>query len=474
MPTCTPQLCFGDTAPNHNPKEDYNSYTFPFFAKTIDVGNVLVKNGFVMWGENMPDPNNAFKFNNISTFIETRYVRSTFEGKTPTFKFTAFSDNEILTQINEKLGEDANEIDSAIKEEIIKKIKNLTTPQKVLDSMFKSSRMTGDNVWNFKDNVFNDIGLNDAILTYKSIMGGQIKFPYLVRPRTYRTQFFWFDITYKVTILLSSIDFCKKVDDQFVLDLRFVQLDPKWQKELVQDDPKLTFCDCVQISLDTKNIFFTQIADDYFIAPQSVAEYARTSVKDVGFNNLAPFSFASVNSTNAPVLFQAIASQAKNGEMMYGFIGNVLGFATKVINMNGKQLICGWIIPLTSSDAGLQILAAESRPSFIINLNDADQLQSNPYNNFETIKNSLTAAGFGGQIPGYDQIDEDLENKAFPNQEDTGTNIDLDDTTNANSPSQETGTNTSQIGSNINGLMIVLALPALEYFKQTARRVSGY
>jgi hypothetical protein len=472
MPICTPQLCFGDTAPNHNAQENYNSYTFPY-PRTIDVGNVLVKNGFVIWGENKPDPNNAIKFRMQDTFVETRYVRSTFQDKTPTYKFTAFSDNEILDQINEKLGVDANEIDSSIKEEIIKRIKNFSTPTRVLESMFKSNRFTGSNVWNFKDNIFDPTGLNDAILVYKAIMGGQTKFPYLLRPRVYRTQYYWFDITYKVTILISSIDFCKKVEDQFPLDLTDVTLDPTWQKELVQDDPKLNLCDCLQISLDTKNIFFTQIADDYFINPESVLEYANNSVRDRGFQNLAPSSFSSVNSTNALGLFQAMANQGRNGQMMYGYLGNVIGFATRVISNDGPQLICGWIIPLTSSMEGQQVLGAESRPSFTISLNTAGQLQSNPYNNFETMKNNLIAVGFGGTIPGYDQIDQDLQNKAVQNQEDTQTNIDLDDITLANSSSQETGANTAKIGSD-SGLMIINMNPTLEYFNQRGKRVSGY
>ena len=48
MPTCTPQLCFGNTAPSYNGEADYSSYSLD--PGEISIGKVTVSDTFVMFG----------------------------------------------------------------------------------------------------------------------------------------------------------------------------------------------------------------------------------------------------------------------------------------------------------------------------------------------------------------------------------------------------------------------------------------
>jgi hypothetical protein len=415
------------------------------------------------------------------TFINTVYLRSSFNGKKPSYTFTPFPRDQMLEQINEKIyGGSSGEISDQIKNEIINRIQNFATNKTVLEAMFKSKAASTRSIFNMRSSTSgipdpNDF--SDAIKVYKAIQGGQVSFPYLVSARVYRTQYFWFNLRYQVSVLLSGINFCKKTGDQFALDLSEIQLDPKWQNILVSGDPKSTYCDSLQISLDTANIFFTQVADGYFLTPEAAAEYANNAIRDDGAQNLVPSSFGPiVNSNSALAMFQAMADQSQPGETMYGFLGQVVGFATKYTTLDGPLLECGWVIPLTADINSNQVLAALSNPLFRIGLNEARQLATNPYGYFETIKNSLTAAGFGPTIPTYSQIDQDIRNKALPTKEQTRTDIDLNGTTDSNLKGRETGSGTVQnaVEQGGNTFNIVNGSQILQDLRQNGRRTQGY
>ena len=48
MPTCTPQLCFGNNAPSHESEPDYGSYSLN--PGSIEVGEITINNGVIMRG----------------------------------------------------------------------------------------------------------------------------------------------------------------------------------------------------------------------------------------------------------------------------------------------------------------------------------------------------------------------------------------------------------------------------------------
>jgi hypothetical protein len=277
----------------------------------------------------------------------------------------------------------------------------------------------------------------EGIALFKAIAGGQVRFSIKERPGLYRTPYFFFRQRYSISVNLDSIDFCKKVDDQFPLDLTTTVLDPKWQKELIQDDPKLTLCDCLQITVFAESIIATEISDENFLEPESAELFASEAVTNNRVTNLVMNGFGPVvNSSSALALMQDLANRANNNQLKYGFLGNVIGFLTKHTTLDGPLVEVGWVIPLTADTNGRTVLAALSKPLLRIGLNEARQLTTNPYGYFQTVRNSLIAAGFGPQIPSYDAIDQSVRNGGVPTVEQTATNIDLNGTPSAQNPTR--------------------------------------
>ena len=107
-------------------------------------------------------------------------------------------------------------------------------------------------------------------------------------------------------------------------------------------------------------------------------------------------------------------------------------------------------------------------------LNEARQLATNPYGYFQTIKNSLIAAGFGPQIPSYDQIDQSVSNGGVPTVDQTATNIDLNGTPGAQNPSRTDNAgvvNTVGSGGNYN---LINYQDFLNNLRQNGRQQSGF
>jgi hypothetical protein len=454
MPTCTPQLCFGNTGPNYNPEPDYSSYSLD--PATIELGIFEIKDGLVQWGEcynrypGTNDPNkpyNEFEAYNVKHATRKLSGQSSFGGKSPSYRFISRDRADILQDITDAIsGDNPEEVQDSIKNEIVDRLSKIVTNdncQKVCSDLVKFSSLNYIDEGNEpppRPSPFS--APREGIAIYKSIAGAQIRFSIKERPGVYRTPYFFFRQRYSISVKLTSIDFCKKVDDQFPLDLTTTVLDPKWQKEFFLDDPKLTLCDCLQITVLAEDIIKTQIADENFLEPESAMDLAAEAVTSNSVTNLVGGGFGPlVNPSSALALMQDLANRANNNQLKYGFLGNVIGFLTKHTTMDGPLVEIGWVIPLTADTNARTVIAALGRPLLRIGLNETRQLVTNPYGYFQTIQNSLIAAGFGPQIPSYNAIDQSVANGGVPTVEQTATNIDLNGT-----PSAQNTTRTDNAG----------------------------
>lgn len=449
MPTCTPQLCFGNTAPSYNEEPDYPSYSLN--PLTIDLGIFEIKDGFVQWGEcrnqypgsNINEPYNEFKAFKVVHAELKLNGKSSFGGKSPSYRFIARDRAEILQDITDAIsGDNPEEVEDSIKNEIVDRLQNIVNNnncQEVCADLLKTYKLNYIDEGNEpppRPSPFS-APYAEGIALFKAIAGGQVRFSIKERPGVYRTPYFFFRQRYSISVNLTSIDFCKKVDDQFPLDLTTVTLDPKWQKELIQDDPKLILCDCLQITVFAESIIATEISDENFLEPESAELFASEAVTNNQVTNLVMNGFGPVvNSSSALALMQNLANRANNNQLKYGFLGNVIGFLTKHTTLDGPLVEVGWVIPLTADINGRTVLAALSKPLLRIGLNEARQLTTNPYGYFQTVQNSLIAAGFGPQIPSYDAIDQSVRNGGVPTVEQTATNIDLNGTASAQKPTR--------------------------------------
>jgi hypothetical protein len=450
MPTCTPQLCFGNTAPSYNGEPDYASYSLN--PLNIELGIFEIKDGFVQWGEcrnqypgtnNPNEPYNEFKAFKVVHAELKLNGKSSFGGKSPSYRFIARDRAEILQDITDAIsGNNPEEVEDSIKNEIVDRLQNIVNNN-------NCQEVCADLVKNYKLNYVDEgneppprpspfsAPYAEGIALFKAIAGGQVRFSIKERPGVYRTPYFFFRQRYSISVDLTSIDFCKKVDDQFPLDLTTVTLDPKWQKELIQDDPKLTLCDCLQITVFAESIIATQISDENFLEPESAELFASEAVTSNSVTNLVMNGFGPVvNPSSALALMQDLANRANNNQLKYGFLGNVIGFLTKHTTMDGPLVEVGWVIPLTADTNARTVLAALGQPLLRIGLNETRQLVTNPYGYFQTIQNSLIAAGFGPLIPTYDTIDQTVGNGGVPTVEETATNIDLNGTPSAQNPAR--------------------------------------
>jgi len=496
MPTCTPQLCFGETGPSYNGEPDYASYSLNL-GVTINLGKFEIKDGFCQWGvirKNYPGSNpeydipfNEFHAYKVYHFFQTLNAQSSIEGKKPHYKFTPRDRAEILQDITDAIsGENPEEVEDSIKNEIVDRLR------KIIDN--DNCQEVCSDLVNFKKSQFNYIdegnqpapapspfsAPTEGIAIYKAIAGGQVRFTIKEDDRHTRTQFYFFRQIYDISVILTSVDFCKKVDDQFPLDLSLVQLDPKWQKEFVQDDPKLTLCDCLQMTYSAENIIKTQIPMENFLEPESAAIFAAEAVTSNQVTNVVMNGFGPlVNPSSALALMQAMASAATNdNELRYGYLGRVIGFLTKHTTLDGPLVEIGWVIPLTADTNGKSILDALSSPLIRIGLNEARQLATNPYGYFQTVTNSLAAAGFGPTIPGYGSINQDIANRGLPTVDQTATNIDLNGTvTTTNSSRTEGAGVVNDRGSGGNpggGFQIVPHRNLLDSFLRNGTRQQGF
>ena len=487
MPTCTPQLCFGNTGPSYNGEPDYASYGLN--PSTIQLGIFEIKDGLCQWGEcrnqypgtNINEKYNEFKAYKVLHAELKLNGKSSFGGKKPSYRFIARERSEILQDITDAIsGANPEEVEDSIKNEIVNRLENIVNND-------NCQEVCADLVKNYKLNYVDEgneppprpspfsAPYAEGIALFKAIAGGQVRFSIKESPGVYRTPYFFFRQRYSISVNLTGIDFCKKVDDQFPLDLTTVTLDPKWQKELIQDDPKLTLCDCLQITVFAESIIATQISDENFLEPESAELFASEAVTSNSVTNVVMNGFGpAVNPSSALALMQAMADSAQNNQLRYGFLGNVIGFLTKHTTLDGPLVEIGWVIPLTAQTNAQTVLAALGSPLIRIGLNEARQLATNPYGYFQTIKNSLIAAGFGPQIPSYDQIDQSVSNGGVPTVDQTATNIDLNGTPGAQNPSRTDNAgvvNTVGSGGNYN---LINYQDFLNNLRQNGRQQSGF
>jgi len=462
MPTCTPQLCFGNNAPSHESEPDYGSYSLN--PGSIEVGEITIINGVIMRGRALRRgrytrirPWEQYEYDNPEVLIV--HNRGSFNQIQPTIsEFQPFETSQILAQINEQIaGDHPEDVQEDIKNEIINRLIKFINSDEARKQIQKQINQNVY-VFNVKPDDPNLTPFSSGVGVYKAIMGGQVRFSVRDDDRSreyWRTPYFKLNQKYKIKIQLSSIDFCKKIDDQFALDQTTLNLDPKWQNILI-GSPSTEICDSIQMQVIAENIYVTQIADSWFMTPEQAAEYSNSLVSNSGPQNLVGQGFGPlVNPSSALSLFQAMADQGKQNELMYGFLGNVIGIATKYFSLDGPLIQGTWVIPLTADLNGRQVLAALLKPHFTIGLNEARQLVTNPYGYFQTIQNSLIAAGFGPTIPGYDNINNDIQNKGIPTQEQSSTNIDLNGMfTTSNQQSRETGGGPVQNAINNNVIIV--------------------
>lgn len=430
MPTCTPQLCFGNTSPSYNGEPDYASYTLD--PLNIELGIFEIENGLVQWGEVYRNASeDEFKMYTVAHVKQKLNAKSSFNGKKPAYRFTPRNRADILQDITDAIsGDNPEEVQDSIKNEIVNRLLKIVTNdncQEVCADLVKESTFNYDperEEQRPRPSPFS--APKTGIEIYKSIAGAQVRMSIKVSDGVFRTPFFFTRLSYTITVKLRAIDFCKKVDDQFPLDLTSTVLDPKWQKEFFLDDPKLTLCDCLQITLFAEDIIKTQIPDDNFLEPESAALLAAEAVTSNSVTNLVMNGFGPlVNPVSARELMQNMADRVQNNQLIYGSLGKVIGFLTKHTTMDGPLVEIGWVIPLTADTNARTVLAALGQPLLRIGLNEARQLVTNPYGYFQTIQDSLTAAGFGPQIPTYPQVDGDVANRGVPTVAQTATDIDL-------------------------------------------------
>ena len=487
MPTCTPQLCFGNTGPSYNGEPDYESYTLN--GTRIELGVFEIKDGFCQWGElrntepgtNFPNVkfNESFAQKVIHANLKLNN-QSSFGGKTPSYRFVPVERSALLQSITDNiLGPNPEEVEDSIKNEIADRLQNIINNdncQKVCASLVKHYDLNftpESNEFAATPSPFSPP--SEGIQLFKAIAGAQVRFSIRESSTLRRTPYFFFRQKFKITILAFGTNFCKKVDDQFPLDLTTVTLDPKWQKELVKDDPKLTLCDCVQLSFFTESILASEIPDENFLEPESAALLASVAVTSNSVTNVVMNGFGpAVNSNSALALMQAMANDANNNQLTYGFLGNVIGFLTKHTTLDGPLVEIGWVIPLTADTNARTVLAALGQPLLRIGLNEARQLATNPYGYFQTIQNSLTAAGFGPQIPSYNQIDQSVSNGGVPTVDQTTTSLDLNGTPGAQNPTRTENAgvvNTVGSGGNYN---LINYQDFLNNLRQNGRQQPGY
>ena len=444
MPTCTPQLCFGNTAPSYNGEADYSSYSLD--PGEISIGKVTVSDTFVMFGR---WTNPTLYYQNKAGFrigdIEIIMRKLQNNAKTQNFEF--LPDGEIDSQITEQItGGDPNEIEESIITEIRSKIKGFMNGAVLAEVANQVGyRVQSERTqFNLKDSQ-----AKGYIETYMKIKTGRVK------PPSYNNTTLEYPVNfvYDVKIKLSNVAFCKKVEDQFNLygdsEPDVSSLDEKWQPFMQPTSEILeALCVCADLTLSAENVAVSELTDENFIPASEIPVY----LDGIATPNIVivPKSGA-ISSAGLQYLIQKAAERQNRGNMIAGIFGGgsiadkAFGWATTHLTANGPLVDGGISIPYLIDESGN--ITWDYHFYYSFGLTEAWALASNPSNYIQTV---LTNAGILQEGGNDENVIQYLGGAAT--EEKTATNLNLNGTTSTPNTSRETGggspINNSGLGGN--------------------------
>jgi hypothetical protein len=432
MPTCTPQLCFGNTGPSYNPEPDYGSYSLN--PGEINVGKVIVSDTFVMFGEwTLPTPKWKYgaQYRDDDIVVNMRKTQPN-PGK-QTFLFLA--NEEIDAQISAQItGGDPLEIDQSIISEIRNKIKTFIQGQVPgeIKRQIQNTVLEEKRQWNLKQE-----DAKGYIDFYMKIKSGRWRAPFTSNTSLdYPVNF-----VYNVKLKLPTIAFCKKLEDQFNFygdaapDIS--KLDEKWQPFMQSIDEILTaICVAVDVRMVAEDIATKKLTDENFIPASEVPVYFANTVRP----NRVISPYRGVSSAGLNYLIQKAGEQTNRGSMLAGIFGggnsvldSAIAWATAHLSANGPLVEGGISIPYLIDENGNITWDAHFYYSF--GLTEAWSLASNTEGYINTV---LTNAGI---LQNETQSDNDLINfiGAQGNEQNIETNLNLNGITTSPNGSRESG-----------------------------------
>jgi hypothetical protein len=429
MPTCTPQLCFGNTGPSYNPEPDYDSYSLN--PGEIRIGKVVVSDTFVMFGE-WTDKKDSWQHGAAFKTGDIRMIMKRTNNAT-TQTFTFLPDAEIDSQITEQItGGDPGEIEQSILDEIKSKIKTFIQGQvtHAIAMQVQNKVLDKAEQWNLKDEE-----AKGYIETYMKIKTGRLKPPF----SNNKTVDYPVNFVYDIKVKLSNISFCKKREDQFNLygdstpDIS--ALDEKWQPFMQSTSEILeALCVCVDLTMSAESIATAELTDENFIPANEIPVY----LDGIAFPNrvIGPKSGA-VSSAGLQYLIQKAAERQNRGSMVAGIFGGgsivdkAFGWATTHLTANGPLVDGGISIPYLIDENGN--ITWDYHFYYSFGLTEAWALASNPSGYINTV---LTNAGI--LQDGNDQtVIEYIGGQGTETK--TETNLNLNGTTTTPNTSRETG-----------------------------------
>jgi hypothetical protein len=434
MPTCTPQLCFGNTGPSYNPEPDYSSYSLD--PGEINIGKIVVSETFVLFGEwsiKAPGWSNGIYYKDGDINMIMRKLQPTAK----TQKFTFLSDAEIDSQITEQIigADPAEDVEQSILTEIRNKIKTFVGSDGVQKKIeIEISEKVQEERMQF------NVKQEDAkgyIETYMKIKTGRLSPPGRFNNSTkeYPVNF-----VYDVKIKLSNIAFCKKAEDQFNLYADATPdistLDQKWQPFLQSVDEVLTaLCVCTDLTMAANDVGTAELTDENFIPASEIPVY----LNGIAFPNrvIGPKSGA-VSSAGLQYLIQKAAEQQNRGSLVAGIFGGgsivdkAFGWATAHLTANGPLVEGGISIPYLIDENGN--ITWDYHFYYSFGLTEAWALASNPSNYIQTV---LTNAGMLQAQGNDDNVIQFLGGEGTETK--TATNLNLNGTTTSPNQGRETG-----------------------------------
>lgn len=432
MPTCTPQLCFGNTAPSYNGEADYSSYSLD--PGEINIGKVTVSDTFVMFGR-WTDGQESWKHGAAFRNGDIEMILKKLQNNASTQSFEFLPDAEIDSQITEQIigAEPTEDVEQSILTEIRNKIKT-----------FIQGQVTGEIARQIQNKVSQESmerNLKDSeakgyIETYMKIKTGRLKPPF----SSNKTVDYPVNFVFDVKILLSEIAFCKKVEDQFNLyadsEPDVSRLDEKWQPFMQPTSEILeALCVNVDIVMSAESIVTAALTDENFIPSSEIPVY----LDGIAFPNrvIGPKSGA-VSSAGLQYLIQKAAERQNRGNMIAGIFGGgsiadkAFGWATAHLTANGPLVDGGISIPYLIDESGN--ITWDYHFYYSFGLTEAWALASNPSNYIQTV---LTNAGILQEGGNDENVIQFLGSGGTEVK--TETNINLNGTTTTPNTSRESG-----------------------------------